>query len=266
MTYDTERSVGDLSRFSVLVVCRANVCRSPTAAILLRRFVRAGSMSNLVDVTSAGVSVVAGLPWCRVAAAQVSAGPDRAALLGAHRATAVTVDQVERADLVLTAAREQRAAIARLVPTARVRAFTLQEAAVLANAVALRMGHRLVPLGSTALSPADDPAWESDLALSAFPEGAAPETRLRWLTAEMHNARGLVPLLTPSEGSADPRRRWWPRRRPDPADAFERTQLDIPDPHGPGGAPHNADQLRAAVETWATVAMLAVEGVAELES
>lgn len=258
---DPRDAIADRSgRFTVLLVCRANVCRSPTAELLLRRCLAADSLSDRVDVVSAGLDVESDLPWCAEAAAEVADGPDRMAMLASHRATPVHHDMVVAADLVLAAGREQRAAIARLVPSVSVRTFTMREAAVLVGAVAARMGRPLTEPPDPARS------WDVSFSLAPLPSEESPLDRLRWLTAEMHNARGLVPL--PGGPAEDGRQggHWWRRRLRKPMFDPDVNAIDIPDPHGPRPAPHRTDWLAAAVESWSTVARLTVHSTADVES
>mgnify|MGYP000849026276 FL=1 len=40
--------------YSVLLVCMGNICRSPTAEVVLRKLIRINGLGNLVEVDSAG--------------------------------------------------------------------------------------------------------------------------------------------------------------------------------------------------------------------
>ncbi|MDI1290063.1 MAG: hypothetical protein PSX37_08980 [bacterium] len=115
--------------FVVLVVCRANVCRSPLAAALIQRYVREAGLDADVGVRSAGTSVLDGLPMCGEAAAW-------AGVTSTQISTPVIREDLVNADLVLAADRETRAACAILEPGCRPRLFTLTQAAVLADVAA----------------------------------------------------------------------------------------------------------------------------------
>lgn len=112
---------------SILVVCTGNVCRSPLAEQLLAaRLAEAGMTAS---VRSAGTAALVGHPMTPEAAAssrEYGGDPD------AHVAVQVTDALIDEADLVLTASREHRAAVASLVPRAARRAYTLREFARLA--------------------------------------------------------------------------------------------------------------------------------------
>src|SRR3954447_7159797 len=104
---------------SVLVVCTANVCRSPLAARLL-------SASLDVPVLSAGARAVPGLPACPASLSFPSSPP------ADHASVPLEAGHVRSASLVLGAAREHRSAAIALVPNAQRKAFTLLQVARLA--------------------------------------------------------------------------------------------------------------------------------------
>ena len=125
--------------FGVLLVCTANVCRSPAAEILLRRAL--GEQPDVL-IGSAGVDARTGRP----VDAQVLELLGHPA--GGTGARQLTEGLVNDADLVLTMTREQRATLVSRHPAAVRRAFTLLEFADLAE-IAVREGADLPP-GSAA--------------------------------------------------------------------------------------------------------------------
>ena len=142
---------------SVLVVCAANVCRSPLAARTLARALE-GSALGAVEVTSAGTRALEGQPMCDVSAEELDSGD-----AAEHRARQLTGDLVREADLVLTMEREQRCAAVRSAPGSQAKVFTLREAAALLSVLAER----------------DVPA----------------PTDLAALAKALHSVRGLAPLV-----------------------------------------------------------------------
>jgi protein-tyrosine phosphatase len=111
----------------VLLVCTGNVCRSPAAEFLLRR--RLGASD--VTVLSAGTRALVGHPvHPPMARLLVEAGLEP----GTFAAQQLTAECVRGADLVLTMTREQRSAVAALVPQALRRTLLLGEAAHAADA------------------------------------------------------------------------------------------------------------------------------------
>ena len=113
---------------SVLVVCTANVCRSPSGGLLLQP---PGGGSALA-VTTAGTRSTAGARYCPLAAGLL--GGTAVDLLDGHRSRALSREDLERADLVLVMERRHRSSVAALLPGAATRTFTLREAAHLADA------------------------------------------------------------------------------------------------------------------------------------
>lgn len=113
---------------TVLVVCTANVCRSPSAARLLqRRLDELSATGERWMVTSAGTSSVrARMDDNTIAAARVL-GID----LGDHRARHLDADILRRdgADVVLTMARAHTRDVIGIDPGAWPRTFTLKELA-----------------------------------------------------------------------------------------------------------------------------------------
>lgn len=114
---------------TLLVVCAANVCRSPYAAFLLGR-----SLPD-VEVRSAGVTARAGDPLCRFTEERIDALPGGAEFSAAHVATRLDIESLSEADLILTASEAERSAVAVLDPGTRPRTFTLVEAAYSAAAL-----------------------------------------------------------------------------------------------------------------------------------
>lgn len=127
----------------VAAVCTGNVCRSPAVELVLRA--RLGAAG--VTVRSAGVRALVGSP----------VDPPMAGLLRAtgldpapFRARALQSAELRSADLVIALAREHRAAIAAVAPSAVRRTFLLGELEVLAPAVAAAGWPQGLPLGTTA--------------------------------------------------------------------------------------------------------------------
>jgi protein-tyrosine phosphatase len=121
--------------FSVLVVCTANICRSPVAERLLQaRFAGpAGSGEAAgVKISSAGVRALAGAPMDDLAAEallQLGGSPE------GFVARQLDERLMHEADLILTMTREHRAFAVTLVPQALRRTFTLREFCRLAAVV-----------------------------------------------------------------------------------------------------------------------------------
>ena len=161
---------------SVLVVCTANVCRSPLAARLL------GEMLE-VPVFSAGSRARFADPACPVASPGVL-----------HCSVPLERTHVRAASLVLGASREHRSAAVALLPSAQTRAFTLLQAARLAAWLAAE--GVVTPSG---LAPADRLAWwveELDAARGDAPRGDAWDDDLPDSHESSAHHEDVLPRLT----------------------------------------------------------------------
>jgi protein-tyrosine phosphatase len=146
---------------ALLVVCTANVCRSPATGFLLGR-----ALGPEITVLSAGLRTRPGEQACPVSAGEVGMDP------GSHRAHQVTGDLVRQADLVLTFTRDQRSELIRLSPAAQRSCYTIGQAARTA----------------TWLLDQEQPALSGRRAGSRVSRPSAVS-----LAAELDSARGLVP-------------------------------------------------------------------------
>ena len=117
-----------------LVICTANVCRSPVTAALL-----AGTLGSETEVKSAGTRAYLQEKRCPMAAEWLREWVSREDSNGRVSAdgakgipTQLDADLVRGAGIILTASREHRSAVVRLVPRAQQVTFTIRQAARLA--------------------------------------------------------------------------------------------------------------------------------------
>ena len=201
--------------FRILVVCTANICRSPATAAFLRVEVTEVVADGVVQVDSAGVAAVAGVSACDLSSALVTqavasrhtGGADPGTLLVDHRARGVTPALVQDADLVLALERFHRAELARLAATTRPKTFTLRQAAALSGVVGAPLAGQELPAGAPPM-----------------PHDAV--ARLRWWVGELDAARALAPRLPEVTDDAQESPESW---HPD----------DVPDPHVLGSQIHS---------------------------
>lgn len=110
----------------ILLVCRANLCRSPSAEVMLTRALsmRVGEAPPDVAVTSAGMEVLDGqfAPEDFIEIALV-----RGIDLRAHRPVALTSERALESDLVLTMTRDLLRAMVVATPGVWPRSFTILE-------------------------------------------------------------------------------------------------------------------------------------------
>ena len=259
----------------VLYVCTANICRSASAAQLLRGAVEASPELAGIEVRSAGTAALPGSPGCSVAPALVGHAAD-------HRSQPVTAELIEWADLILPAARDHRPAIVELAPSARSRMFTIRQAGRIADWL---MDAGMVA-AARARAEASGPGCRGGVgrripggrstSRRAGPPRRAQRARLEWLLGEMDAARGMSTASPEAPDAAGPAaaqgRRFGLRRReggpgggettarasasasrdrahaPDPNDTHPD---DVPDPHvlGMGLHPLAYEQITASTDS-----------------
>lgn len=169
----------------ILLVCTANVCRSPVMEAAFHSELARFGMS--IDIMSRGIDGSPSGSLCKAAAAERSriAGKSVDELHAPRRLNAA---EIGSAQLVLVASRAERAHLARLRPDGRGKVFTLREAQLLGDEVF-----------------ATD-EWRDILAI----RGA--RARLDAYVELLNNRRGTLAL--------DPARRW-SRRPQDPGAALD---------------------------------------------
>lgn len=112
--------------YRVIFVCEANICRSP----LMEHAFRALAGSGDWEITSAGTRASAEPHRMCQLAAEISAtddGSDPVKRASAHRSASIGAEELRDADLIVTASRAERSAVAAAAPEVRSRAFTLRE-------------------------------------------------------------------------------------------------------------------------------------------
>jgi low molecular weight protein-tyrosine phosphatase len=119
----------------ILVICTGNVCRSPMAEGFLRRSLQRRLGTDAPSVSSAGTTGWEGRP---AMPESIEAAAEREIDIARHVARALERGQVERAGLLVGMAAEHRDAVARSLPEAAARAFTLKELVRLLEALPAR--------------------------------------------------------------------------------------------------------------------------------
>lgn len=108
------------SRFTILAVCTANICRSPLMEHLLRHHL---DLEHF-EVASAGVMGWEQAPMDEMAAMELGRLGVTPGSFRSHRLESYLIDS---ADLILTATKDHRSAVLELNPLALRRTFTLLE-------------------------------------------------------------------------------------------------------------------------------------------
>ncbi|ROO60147.1 protein-tyrosine phosphatase [Micromonospora sp. Llam0] len=169
-------------RFTILFVCRANICRSPLAERLTRYAVQTRLGADRADVVaySAGTEALTGQPMhphTEQVLRERQADPDGFA------SRQVDAAMLTRADLVLTASRRHRAYCVALAPAALTRTFTVRQFGRLAQAAVL--------------PPATSPADAAGRARSLVAAAATARSRVQPVSAEQDDLAD--PVLRPVE-------------------------------------------------------------------
>lgn len=174
---DADRRDSPSDHATVLFVCTANLCRSPYAALALGAALRERGIAGIATESAGIYAHEDSSMSTRMAVVLERHGVDGAV----HRTRRLTPESVAAATVVLTAETAHRAPIARMMPGAMPRVFTLRQFA------------RLVPTATSTQLPDDSSA-----------------RRLEALVAACAAARGL---RDPAGGSADDIEDPWGRSR-----------------------------------------------------
>lgn len=174
--------------FRILLVCTANICRSPALELLLRE-----QVPRSVSISSAGVEATDGLPVePRMARMLAARGLDTAG------SRSIRIDQalIGRSDLVLTMTRSQRSKVLTIVPTALPRCFTVREFLRLArpSPVDVQTGPALRRLVAEAFTARQAIARPKDDDIPD-PYGRGRRAHARCLDAMTQDAARIVALL-----------------------------------------------------------------------
>lgn len=193
----------------VLFVCRANVCRSPTAVAAFQRYLTDRDRDGFVTLRSAGLQASPGESWCDLAQQALGAKTIKGLDFENMISSQLRTRALAPAALILASDAETSAGALKMSPRVRSRLFTMVEAALLARLVLDRVdGMSNTP-----------PTMTGELAV------ARPKTKdltllLKWLVGEMNAARGQLPRIQPRP------RRWWTSGR-----TRETPLWDVPDAH-----------------------------------
>lgn len=142
----------------ILVVCTGNICRSPA----IERLLSAGLAGTGTVVTSAGTRAVVGHP---ISAPMIPLLERAGGTADGFTARQLTAELVRGQDLVLTAARGHRGAVAELEPAAVRRTFTVRELARLLTAAGPLPGQTVaerVEAVPAAIAPVRGPSTPAD--------------------------------------------------------------------------------------------------------
>ncbi|MFP7833520.1 hypothetical protein [Marisediminicola sp. LYQ134] len=170
---------------SILVVCEANICRSPYVEAVMRESFAFAGLEARFAVRSAGLSAIDGAPMCGLAQQLLADQGAATDGLGAHVSRALDVELIAGADLILVAELDHRARINRTLPGVQSKVFTLLEIAHLAGVDS-----------ETAMTTSEDDTFSNLVARLNFYRGlvpldAAPRT---WMDRARRGRRNRDPF------------------------------------------------------------------------
>lgn len=178
---------------SLLVLCAANVCRSPLMEFVLTQTGAGADAEPHWTTKSRGTETTRSTHLCATVTDLIGDSGYGRGFAELHRPTALDPDLLDEQELVITASKDERSVVARLRPQLRSRTFTVKEA--------VRLGR--------------SPITETEIrrAASFAPDSAG----LALYAAVLHERRGMVNL-----GSA---------RRPVLPWVAAVDPIDVPDVH-----------------------------------
>jgi protein-tyrosine-phosphatase len=111
----------------ILILCSANICRSPSTGLLLQRLT-----NERHEILTAGIDAGhlhdVGDSLCQDMVEHLVRSDVPAEVVEGHRSSAVSRSAIEAADVILVMTREHRAAAVRLSPAAQRKTFLMSQA------------------------------------------------------------------------------------------------------------------------------------------
>ncbi|HSQ33836.1 MAG TPA: low molecular weight protein arginine phosphatase [Peptostreptococcaceae bacterium] len=110
---------------NIVIVCTGNTCRSPMAESILKdALIKRGEVIDEFNITSAGISTIDGLDASKHS---ISALKEMNIDLKNHKSKLLTLDLVEKSDLILTMTKAHKDIILNSLPQFSTKIFTLKE-------------------------------------------------------------------------------------------------------------------------------------------
>ena len=119
---------------ALLVLCAANVCRSPLMEYVLTEPSSSTAAYPSWSTTSRGTESTRSRHLCAVVTEMVGKTEYGQSFAEEHQPTLLDPDSLASHDMIVTASKQERATVARLHPELRSRTFTLKEAVRLGRA------------------------------------------------------------------------------------------------------------------------------------
>ncbi len=113
--------------FNIMIVCTANVCRSPLGEAILKKLVKEENLSSLIEVKSCGIWAIDGQEPSDLT---IQMAEENHLDLKNHRSCHIIPNDIVSADLILCMALDHKLHLQRLFPSISDKIFTLKEFAL----------------------------------------------------------------------------------------------------------------------------------------
>jgi protein-tyrosine-phosphatase len=108
----------------ILIVCTANICRSPTGEVILKNLVTHDGVDEFIHISSAGILGIEGEPASDFS---ISVARENGLHLESHRSQGITPDMMEESDIILCMTPDHAEKLKYLYPDQRDRIYPLKE-------------------------------------------------------------------------------------------------------------------------------------------
>ncbi len=110
--------------FRILIVCTANICRSPMGEVILKDLVAANHLRDQIEVSSAGLLGIEGEKASDLA---ITIAREQGLNLESHRSQGITPQLVNNSDLILCMTSDHKTDLQSLFPSYQEKIHTLKE-------------------------------------------------------------------------------------------------------------------------------------------
>ena len=110
-------------KINVLIVCTANVCRSPLGEAILKKMVSAADLNSLIEVHSCGIW---GMDGQKTSPLTEQVAKENDLDLSRHQARGIRPEIIKQADLILCMTPQHRQELIQFFPSQEKKIFTLK--------------------------------------------------------------------------------------------------------------------------------------------
>ena len=108
----------------ILIVCTANICRSPTGEVILKNLVTQDALDKFIHISSAGILGIEGEPASDFT---ISVAQENGLNLESHRSQGITPDMMKESDLILCMTLDHSEKLKNLYPDQADKIYPLKE-------------------------------------------------------------------------------------------------------------------------------------------